>query len=431
MLRGADAFRKVDGGAPFFVHDADLQGVSRQGQQVFDGAEQFIGKRDFVRSVHFGLDDVNRSGTRITPRARTAQVMQGDERGHRRIDKGLRYGAAVQAHGVAHHVVADVAHQHETAAGQHESLSARRPVPPIRIQAAQHGFAAFLDPRLQAPVHQSQPVSISLYLVLGIHRGDRILAILNRRDRRFQQHIADAGRIIAADDVCAIDVQFYMQPMVDQQQHRRRAGISLKAAQCSCILQAAHAAVVELHFESVRSHTVAHGIVMRTAGKREVLIQEIAGKRDDFRAALRIVGAGAGCAVLRNGVGAVQRIVEAAPAGIGRIQGVARIADRHHQLRPGDLRDLRIDMVGIDGERLPLGYEIANLDQVRLVARMIEGRARILTVPGIDLRLQLVASQQQRGVSRRQFPNEGRESVPKGLRLDTRARHGFAGDEVV
>ena len=68
-----------------------------------------------------------------------------------------------------------------------------------------------------------------------------------------------------------------------------------------------------------------------------MLVQKIAHEADDLRAAQRVVGAGAARAVrLRDDIGAVEGVVEASPARIGGIQGVARIVDGHHQLRAGE-----------------------------------------------------------------------------------------------
>ncbi len=357
--------------------------------------------------------------------------MQGNERGYRRIDECLRDGPAVDGHGIGHHVVADIAHQHETAARQHENLAIRRPILPIRVQAAQHRFAALLDVRLQATVHQSQPVSIRLHLIVSVDGGHRILAVLNGRKRRFQQYIADAGGIVAADVVRAIDVQLHMQSVVDQQQQRWRVTVSLDPAECRGIFQAGHAAVFQPDAESVRGDAVGYRVVVRAVGERKVLVQEIAGEGDDSCPALRVVLAGAGRAVLGYRVGAVQCIVQAAPTSIGRIQGIAGVADRNHQLRPGDLRDLRVDTGGIDGEWRFLGHQIADLEQIRFVAHAIEGRAGDLAVPSIDLRLQLVPTPQQFSISRRQSSDERGKSAPEGPLLDAGARHGFLVDEIV
>src|SRR5208282_3414303 len=94
-----------------------------------------------------------------------------------------------------------------------------------------------------------------------------------------------------------------------------------------------------------RPYAIANRIAMTALYKRKVLIQKTAYEVDDLRAAPGVVGAGASrTAVVPDCVGPVERVVEAAPSCIGRIQGVASVIDGHHQLRTGDLRDFRIDV---------------------------------------------------------------------------------------
>ena len=102
--------------------------------------------------------------------------------------------------------------------GSTRSLAARRPVTAVGVQAAKQRPAAFLDARLQAAVHQSEPVAVQLNFVVRIHCGDRIFAVLNGGEGGFEQHVADAGWIVPADEVRAIDVQFHVQSVVHQQQ---------------------------------------------------------------------------------------------------------------------------------------------------------------------------------------------------------------------
>ena len=71
-----------------------------EAQQALDRGEQFAGKADLLGPMHLGFDDVDRAGPRIAPRAGAAQVVQGDERGHRGVDEGLRYGFTFQGDGV-------------------------------------------------------------------------------------------------------------------------------------------------------------------------------------------------------------------------------------------------------------------------------------------------------------------------------------------
>src|SRR5690606_41464000 len=51
-----------------------------------------------------------------------------------------------------------------------------------------------------------------------------------------------------------------------------------------------------------------------------------------------------------DGVGTVERIVKAAPAGVGGIEGKARVAYRNHQLGAGHAGDFVVDPGGGNGE---------------------------------------------------------------------------------
>src|SRR5690606_38961615 len=56
---------QVHAGAALFVHDAQLDGVGSQTQQAFHAVKNFAGKSHFVRTVHFGFDDVQRAAARV------------------------------------------------------------------------------------------------------------------------------------------------------------------------------------------------------------------------------------------------------------------------------------------------------------------------------------------------------------------------------
>lgn len=63
-------------------------------------------------------------------------------------------------------------------------------------------------------------------------------------------------------------------------------------------------------------------------------VEEVAGPGDDLVAADLVVAAGLlGAAFFGDGVGAVQRIVERTPAGVGGVEGEAGVEDRHDELR--------------------------------------------------------------------------------------------------
>ncbi len=87
VLHRGDAGGEVSRGAALLVHDAHLDRVPREPQQVFHGIEQAVGEGDFVRSVHFRLDDVDRAGRAVDAPPEPLQVVQGAEAG----DDGVQH----------------------------------------------------------------------------------------------------------------------------------------------------------------------------------------------------------------------------------------------------------------------------------------------------------------------------------------------------
>jgi hypothetical protein len=61
---------------------------------------------------------------------------------------------------------------------------------------------------------------------------------------------------------------------------------------------------------------------------------------------LRIIAA-LGC-LAGDRIGAIERVIQAAPARIGGIEQEARVEDRHDQLRPGGLRQFGVNIGRID-----------------------------------------------------------------------------------
>ena len=134
------------------------------------------------------------------------------------------------------------------------------------------------------------------------------------------------------------------------------------------------------------------------AGERHRLVEERPRPGDHRGAAHRVVGAAARTALgLRDRVGAVERVVERAPARVGRVQRVARVRHRHHELRPADLGDLGVDAGRRHREVRPLRHQIADLGEKGPGGGDV-ARAPFARVPGVDLRLHPVARREQRPV---------------------------------
>src|SRR3546814_1844047 len=81
-----------------------------------------------------------------------------------------------------------------------------------------------------------------------------------------------------------------------------------------------------------------------------------------LRAARGIIAAPLFRAVpLGNDIGAIERVIKAAPARVRRVQRIAGVGERHDELRPGESRDFRVHTGGADGKGDRIRLEIADL----------------------------------------------------------------------
>ena len=372
--------------------------------------------------------------------------MHRDQRGDHGVQDAfgnLRPGGI--AHRVGVHVQADIAHQHQAASGdvQRAPMGAgvgagpvgtgvRRGVEAVGVQPPCQGFAALLEGLDQRAHHQPEPVAVGGDLVVGIHRRDRVLAVLDGGDRGFQHHVGDAGGIVAADPMGAVDMQLDVQVVVAEQDHRQRGDVAAIADERRLMRQRGARAALQRHHQPPAGELVRHRVGVAAAEQRHRLVEEFSRPRDHQRGTQRVeFGPGGRVALRRDRVGAVQRIIQAAPARIGRVQRVAGVGHRHHELRPGDRGDLRIDVFGGDADRLRLGHQVANVAQECLIGGRVERLTAMRQVPGVDRRLQRVALVQQRPVAWRQVAHQRAEPRPEPGRIHARARDRRAGDEVV
>ncbi len=421
---------QVQRGASLLVHDADLQRVARESQHAFDRGEQVAGQRDFLRAVHLRLHDIDAAGARIARAARASQVVHRGQCRDHAVEYAFRdLRTALVEHRVGGHQVADVAHQQQRASLQRQRRAVGRGVFAVGVHGAQERAPALLEALDEVALHQPQPVAVDLDLVPGIHRGHRVLAVLDRGQRRFEQQVLDARGIVLADRVRAVDLDLDVQPVVAQQHGIGRLGPAAVAGELRRRAQP-HLRGAERDQELAALHRVAGGVLVAAGGERCRTVQERAREGDHARPAHRVVGAGAGGpAVLGDRIGAVERVVEAAPARIRGVQRVARVHHRHHQLRPGERGDLGIDVLRADREVIALGQQVADPGQEGAIGSCIESGVR--AVPGVDLRLQLVAARQHGAVARGEFPHDGGETAPEGLGVDTGAGQDLLDHELV
>ena len=99
-------------------------------------------------------------------------------------------------------------------------------------------------------------------------------------------------------------------------------------------------------------------------------------------------------------------------------------------MRPGEARDLIIDILAADGEGRGFGNQIADVAQEGLIGLRIMRLACPLFMPVIDLRLHRVAGFQQPDIVRREARENVRSPGPEGGRFDPGAGQCLIVDEV-
>ena len=171
---------------------------------------------------------------------------------------------------------------------------------------------------------------------------------------------------------------------------------------------------------------------MRTFLERRGAVEHVARPLDHLGAALGVVlGAFFEALGFGDHVGAVQRVVQAAPARVGGVQRVAGVQDRHHQLRAGLHGQLVVDVGGGDLHLVRLRHQVANAFEEGAVGAHVLDGARVGAVPGVQLGLQAVALGQQGGVLGCQLGHQGRETVPEIARRHAHIGQHLIVDEVI
>ena len=182
------------------------------------------------------------------------------------------------------------------------------------------------------------------------------------------------------------------------------------------------------HGIAIRTEPVVVDIPVRTLLQREGLVQELLRPSHHRLAPGRVVfGALLQSLRLRYDVGAVQGVVQAAPARVGRVQGIAGVVHRHHQLRARHACDFRIHVGG--GDRIVVGFRLQIADFLQELPLFIDLEA--LAAPLIDSLLKIVPLFEECSVQGSQIANDGSQGSPERVRVDAGPRRDFIPDQVI
>ena len=300
------------------------------------------------------------------------------------------------------------------------------------VEPALEARPALLDIGRERAAHQAQPVAIRHDLVLGVYRGDGVLEVHDRRDRCLDDDVGHAGCVGLPDFAVAVDDDLDVQTVVDEKDRGRRVARPPVAGKLARVLQAAFAAIGEHDLEPAAFDRVGRDIGVACRVERGRLIEEGPHARDHLLAADGIVAvASLGAIGLWTGVRTVERVVEAAPAGVRGVERIARVRDGHDELGTGDRADLRVDILGRDlvGVRRRGDAQIVDLAQEPFVGGCVVWLALALAVPRVDLGLHLVTHGQEFAMLAREVADDGGEAFPERRGKDFSARQHFLLDE--
>src|SRR5690606_32276232 len=166
------------------------------------------------------------------------------------------------------HKVTHVTDQHHGAAVQRLRIALQVGIGAVRVQLAGKGFAAFGDFLGEFTGHESQPVAVGQYLVFGIDRGDRVFAVHDGGDGGLQHNVFDAGFVLFADGMLAIDLDFEVQTMVFEDDGFGCAGVTAVTLQQVRLGQCGGGAVFQRYLQGAVLDGVRRGVSVRAGVER-------------------------------------------------------------------------------------------------------------------------------------------------------------------
>ena len=343
--------------------------------------------------MHLRFHDVHRTGAAVLAGVVAVEAVDRRQAGDQAVEDAFGHFVAVFIEDrVDGHQVAHVTHEQQRTAVQGHVAAIHAGVDAVRVHGAGEGLAALGHFFGQVALHQAEPVAVDHHFVIGVHGSHGVFAVHDGGQRGFHQHVFDAGSVGLADRGAGVDLDFEVQAIVLEQDCNRLGSRALETDQLGIVTQAAVAAAFEADDQLAVDDFVAGGIDVAAGAERCGFVEEGAGEGNHlvathFVVALALLGA----VGFADGVGAIERVVQRAPARIRGIQGEAGVHHRHDQLWAGHACDLVIDVLGRGLKVRGFWQQVADVLQEGFVGHRVMGLARVGLVPGIDPRLEVVA----------------------------------------
>jgi len=157
--------------------------------------------------------------------------------------------------------------------------------------------AALVESGGEIAFHKAERIAVDQNLVVGIHRGDyTVLHVENGADGGFEHDIGNAGGIVLADGVGAIDAHLDVQAVADEQNCVRFGRITLIAGKLLNALEHGAFAGAQNRRQQALVDAVGRDMRMAAVGQRHGLVEKHLGPGDHLGTAGLIVPGSSGMA---------------------------------------------------------------------------------------------------------------------------------------
>ena len=214
-------------------------------------------------------------------------------------------------------------------------------------------------------------------------------------------------------------MKLHMQTVVAQQHPRRLVDAALVTPELRWIGEGGGVTAFDDDPQLTIDQAKARRALVTAIGEGKVGVEEIPPPGHHFTGPGHIEACLTRCiAVTGDCIAAVEGIVEAAPAGIGGIEGEARVAHRNHQLGACQLGNFLVDARGGNGRWRLLCHQVTDAGEKIPVFAPIELLPATRPVPGIDLCLEDIAAFQQLTIGRSKLRHQGGKAAPEQGAVD-------------
>ncbi len=218
--------------------------------------------------------------------------MNRDQRGQHTVHQTFRNLIAILIEDrIDGHQVTHVTDEHQAATFERQLTAICRGVGAIAVHLAGNLLTAFLEAFFQIALHQTQPVAIHNRFVVSINCCNRVFAIHNGGQCRFDQHIFYVSTVVFTDRMAGINLDFKVHAILDQQNTGRLSGRAGEANEAGFVFQTRGLSILELDDQLAAFDQILDGILVASVSQRCGGIQHVAGILDHFRATYRIVAA--------------------------------------------------------------------------------------------------------------------------------------------